>query len=153
MEGNKTYRHKDNPEEKRFHDNFIKDICHDNMMSAIVFEPKDGGLSPSRYLTEDEEKIVISTIQWLGSPVGQSFLREMGYVKKPEAPKKVMTDNDRQYVAKRCRRQRRGSYIGWGDLGESSQDNAIKKECQVLGFTLEDFYAADGKFLNKILRR
>jgi hypothetical protein len=153
MEGNKVYRHDQNPEEKRFHDNFIEDICHDNMMSAIVFEPKDGGLAPSEYLTEREEKIVISAIQWLGSPVGQSFLREMGYEKKPEEPKKVMTDNDRSYVAKRCKRQRRGSYVSWKELVESSQDIAIKKECQVLGFTLEDFYATDGKFINKILKR
>lgn len=152
MEGNKVYRHKQNPEEKRFHDEFIREHG-DRDMSAIVLEQNKTGTAPSRYLTPEEEKIVISAMQWLGSPVGQCFLRDMGYEKIPEEPKKVMTDNDRLYVAKRCKRQRRGSYITWKEVGESSQDNAIKKECQVLGFTLEDFYATDGKFINKILKR
>ena len=82
MEGNKVYRHNQNPEEKRLHDDFIEEHCHDDMMSLIVFEPKDGGMSPSEYLTEREEKIVISTIQWLGSPVGQNWLNRMGYSKE-----------------------------------------------------------------------
>ena len=83
MKGNKTYRHKQNPEEKRFHDEFI--MQHgDSDMSAIVLEPNDRGTAPSRYLTPEEESIVISAMQWLGSPLGQSFLRDMGYEKKPE---------------------------------------------------------------------
>jgi hypothetical protein len=153
MEGFKTYRHEQNPEEKRFHDNFIADICHDDMQSAIIFEPKDGGLAPSELLTPRENKIVISAMQWLGSPVGQSFLREMGYEKQPETPKVVMTDKDREYVAKRCKRQRRGMVINWREMSETSQDSAIKKECERLGFGLEDFYATDGKFINKITKR
>ena len=83
MKGNKTYRHKQNPEEKGFHNSFI---CQhgDRDMSAIVFEPNKSGTAPSEYLTPREESIVISTIQWLGSPVGQNFLRSMGYEKKSE---------------------------------------------------------------------
>ena len=153
LQGNKVYRHEQNPEEKRFHDECIKQHCHDDMMSAIVFEPNERGTTPSEYLDEKGTRILITAMQWLGSPVGQSFLREMGYEKAPEVPKKVMTDNDRSYVAKRWRRQRRGSFFGWSDIGESRQDNAIKKECKTLGFTLEDFYATDGKFLNRILKR
>lgn len=30
-----------------------------------------------KYLTEDEEKAVLSTIQWLGTPVGQAFLERV----------------------------------------------------------------------------
>jgi len=80
MKGNKTYRHKQNPEEKWFHDSFVSQHG-DRDMAAIVFEPNDRGTAPSEYLTPREESIVISTIQWLGSPVGQNFLREMGYEK------------------------------------------------------------------------
>ena len=54
MRGNKTYRHDSNPEEKLFHDEFIKQ--HGNKdMSMIVFPPKDNGLEPSIHLTETEE--------------------------------------------------------------------------------------------------
>jgi hypothetical protein len=153
MEGFKTYRHEQNPEEKRFHDNFIADICHDDMQSAIIFEPKDGGLAPSELLTPRENKIVISAMQWLGSPVGQSFLREMGYEKQPEVPKVVMTDKDRSYIAKRCRRQQRGSVWSWKELSKVRQNGYLNTECEALGFTLENFYATDGKFINKILKR
>ena len=62
MKGNKTYRHTNNPLEKKLHDSFIKEH-----------------LKPNRYLTDDEKRVAISTIQWLGSPVGQSFLMENGF--------------------------------------------------------------------------
>ncbi len=151
MKGNKVYRHKDNPEEKRFHDEAVK-MGRDDL-SAMVLEPKNGGMSPSRYLTEDEEKIVISAIQWLGSPVGQCFLRDMGYEKQPETPKKEMTDGDRRYVVKRCIQKQKKTVWTWKELREDQQDEVIKKECERLGFTLEEFYATDGKYLNKILKR
>jgi hypothetical protein len=81
MKGLKTYRHKSNSQEKEFHDKFIKQHA-DNDMSMIVFPPNGDGLSPSEYLSRREESIVITTIQWLGSPVGQGFLRECGFVKE-----------------------------------------------------------------------
>lgn len=34
-----------------------------------------GGIDRIRYLTEEEKKIVYSVIQWLGTPVGRSFLK------------------------------------------------------------------------------
>jgi len=79
MEGFKTYRHESNPKEKELHDKFIEQHGNGDM-SMIIFPPKNGGLSPTEYLTEREEKIVISTIQWLGSPVGQNFLRDCGFI-------------------------------------------------------------------------
>ena len=43
--------------------------------SSIVFGVKEGaGFYPNDYLTEREEKIVLATIQWLGTPVGQGFI-------------------------------------------------------------------------------
>jgi dipeptidyl aminopeptidase/acylaminoacyl peptidase len=78
MKGLKTYRHKDNPKEKELHDNFIKE--HGKNMSLITYPLNDHGVSPSKHLTEHEEQLVITTIQWLGSPVGQSFLERCGFV-------------------------------------------------------------------------
>jgi len=83
MEGYKKYRHKSNPVEKELHDKFIEKHG-DKDMSMIVFPPKENGIQPSEFLTEREEKIVISTIQWLGSPVGQGFLEECGFELKKE---------------------------------------------------------------------
>lgn len=84
MKANKTYRFKDNPKEKEFHDKFIKIFEHDlrakTTLSAIIFGwDNDRQEYPLRYLTEDEEDICLSLIQWLGSPVGQSFLMECGF--------------------------------------------------------------------------
>jgi len=91
MEGYKTYRHKDNPDEKTIHDKFVEHISYnEDVISQIAFAPDErtGGMKPSDYLNPREERIVISAIQWIGSPVGQSFLRECGFEKiKNEKPK------------------------------------------------------------------
>jgi hypothetical protein len=79
MQGNKTYRHADNPLEKQFHDAAVD--MGVSMLSNIVLPLNDRGTGPKRYLTPEEETIVINTLQWLGSPVGQSFLRENGFEK------------------------------------------------------------------------
>lgn len=76
----KQYRLSHNPMEQRFHDEFVFEHgCQD--MSMLVFPPNNNGMSPTEYLTEREEKIVMGTIQWLGSPVGSSFLQSLGYTK------------------------------------------------------------------------
>lgn len=47
----------------------------------IVFGQKpETGFEPNDYLNDRELKIVISVVQWLGTPVGKSFLREIGSV-------------------------------------------------------------------------
>lgn len=81
MKGFKTHRHEQNPKEKEFHDKFL--IEHDRKgyedMNLIVFGHGSRSLRPNDNLTDRERKIVLSTIQWLGSPVGQSFLNECGF--------------------------------------------------------------------------
>lgn len=32
---------------------------------------------PNHYLTRDEQKLVVTVIQWLGTPIGQSFIKEV----------------------------------------------------------------------------
>lgn len=55
---------------------FNKDYLGD--ASFIVFGQKEGhSFTPTDYLSEREEKIVLGLIQWLGTPVGQSFIREL----------------------------------------------------------------------------
>jgi hypothetical protein len=84
MKGTKQYRHKNNPKEQEFHDKFIEMFNRDNSarktLSAIVngwFDHRQH--QPEKWLSEKEETICINLIQWLGSPVGQGFLRDCGF--------------------------------------------------------------------------
>jgi hypothetical protein len=81
IEGYKTYRHKRNPKEKEFHDEFLKEFTNTDL---IVFGNNGFGSTPNGALTSRERRIVVSTVQWLGSPIGQSFLDRCGFVKKED---------------------------------------------------------------------
>ena len=80
LEGFKPNRFDDNPQEKKFHDEFIAEHNKNNHMDMIVFGHGQH-LEPKDYLSEREKKIVVSTIQWLGSAVGEGFLNKLGYEK------------------------------------------------------------------------
>ncbi len=80
MKGFKTHRHEHNTDEKLLHDTFINEHGSDTDMSLIVFGD-NGSMNPVNYLTNEEKQIVISTIQWLGSPVGKYFLSQCGFEK------------------------------------------------------------------------
>lgn len=87
MKSNKEYRFKNNPKEKEFHDKFKGLFEADEMglqtLSSIIFGWKnDTQTIPNDNLTERETDICLNLIQWLGSPVGQSFLNECGFVEK-----------------------------------------------------------------------
>lgn len=85
----REYRFDQNPLEKRIVREFLKDantspINSDNLGYfndvALTKEMKDS----SPYLNEREEMIILNTIQWLGSPVGRSFLEKCGFELKYE---------------------------------------------------------------------
>ena len=80
----KEYRFKDNPKEKEFHDKFIKMFGSTNsghkMLSSIIYGWKNNTQTiPFEWLNNQEEFVCINLIQWLGSPVGQSFLADCGF--------------------------------------------------------------------------
>jgi len=78
IKGNKTYRHEQNPDEKQLHDNFLEHIgCNYDTMDQIAFSPQSNGR-----LNDREKALMVTTIQWLGSPVGQCFLCDNGYIKQ-----------------------------------------------------------------------
>ncbi len=78
------HRLQQNPQEEKVLETFFKQFddigCH-NQMDLIIFGSKNdyGAATPKEYLTERDKKIVYSTIQWLGSPVGMNFLQNAGY--------------------------------------------------------------------------
>lgn len=79
MKTYKSYRHESNPKEKEIHDKFIEEFS-DKTLSGVIFGwANDSQTYPKEYLTEREEDICLSLIQWLGSPVGQGFLRDCGF--------------------------------------------------------------------------
>ena len=87
--GFKTYRHKENAREEALHDEFITQFSKKDM-DLIVFGQRKCKLSkkPVSMLTERERRIVVSTVQWMGSSSGQNFLRNLGYCDIDEyAPK------------------------------------------------------------------
>ena len=75
-EYSKKYRHESNPLEKKFHDKFIEQNENELDYSRIAFPTLDGSI-PISYVDEREMQIMINTIQWLGSPVGESFLKNL----------------------------------------------------------------------------
>ena len=87
MKTNKEYRFKSNPKEEILHDKFIEmfnsDAMADKTLSAIIFGwENDRQNYPKEYLTEREKDICLNLIQWLGSPVGQGFLEQCGFIDK-----------------------------------------------------------------------
>lgn len=73
-----THRFKDNPEEKRFADAWLDQNKHGNNLAHLLDQrPVHQGHPPT---PSDRDYVVAATvIQWLGSPVGQIFLRDLGY--------------------------------------------------------------------------
>jgi len=82
MKSFKKHRFENNPQEKVFVDEFIKQHSSSVDPDLIVFGHKNNSMSPKDYLSDREKDIVLSVIQWLGSPVGQGFLDSCGFIKK-----------------------------------------------------------------------
>lgn len=82
MKGFNTHRLLDNPLEMELHASFISEFIDNkhspNIIDKIIYGTNDMGYAKD-YLSDHEKRIVITTIQWLGSHVGQSFLEKNGF--------------------------------------------------------------------------
>lgn len=79
--GLSTYRFADNPEERRFAEAWQRTNDQGRTLDHLL-DPRKGEPFGSPPRAEDREREVAATIvQWLGSPVGQGFLRDLGYVR------------------------------------------------------------------------
>lgn len=82
IKGFNTHRHSDNPIELELHDSFNSEFIDNkyshNAIDKIIFGTNENG-NANDYLSDHEKRIVLSTIQWLGSHVGQSFLENNGF--------------------------------------------------------------------------
>lgn len=81
----KGHRLSENPQELKCLEVFRKNVGQysNNSMDYLVFGQKDNN-SPNDFLSEREKQIVYSTIQWLGTHVGECYLRDCGYELKKE---------------------------------------------------------------------
>lgn len=85
IQSNKMHRLDKNPQEKTFLEVFNdQHTKQNNDVDLIVFGHEENSFTPKDYLNDREKIIVVSTIQWLGSPVGQGFLNNCGFSSKSE---------------------------------------------------------------------
>lgn len=83
MKTNNSHRFKQNPLEEQICNHFIKEMEKYEQLDRIIFGSRDEAqVFPKDTLTDRERDICATLIQWLGSPVGQSFLRHNGFERK-----------------------------------------------------------------------
>jgi hypothetical protein len=81
--GYQQYRFKDNPEERRFSLAWHKQQAG-RTLAHLLSKPHHGFVPPDP--SDVDNHVAATVIQWLGSPVGQCFLRDLGYMKKRVVP-------------------------------------------------------------------
>lgn len=78
-----SHRFKQNPLEEQIYVSFIAEMYKRDSLDRIIFGCRDEAQSfPKDTLTDRERDICATLIQWLGSPVGQYFLRSNGFERK-----------------------------------------------------------------------
>jgi hypothetical protein len=70
-----------NPEEVAFAKKWNEQNQEKGILSYLL-DPQNRG--SSAHVSDRDRMVAATVIQWLGSPVGQNFLRELGYEKKEE---------------------------------------------------------------------
>jgi hypothetical protein len=77
IKGLQPHRFKDNPEEKRFADAWASTCRLGSTLAYLLHTGDQIGRPPE---PSDRDHVVAATVvQWLGSPVGQAWLRDLGY--------------------------------------------------------------------------
>ena len=78
-----AYRFKQNPEELRFALAWLKENSRENGTPLLAYLLNDGANQHRPEDPSERDQVTAATvIQWLGSPVGQGWLRDLGYEKK-----------------------------------------------------------------------
>lgn len=80
IEGHSAYRMNNsdsyNDLERAYFYSF-KELCRTGFDINYFGGMNDRGTEAKRYLTDEEKRIILTVIQWLGTPVGQTFLEEV----------------------------------------------------------------------------
>jgi hypothetical protein len=86
IKGLREYRFKDNPLEEKLAKQWAAWNADDErrrILAYLLDEQHDRGGAPPDP-TERDGVVAATIIQWLGSPVGQAFLKEAGFTHKGE---------------------------------------------------------------------
>lgn len=78
-ESPKANRFSREPEEQRFHTAW-RALCEAGD-GTFLQEMLNKGTVPAAPITQRDATVATLTIQWLGSPIGQTWLKELGYTK------------------------------------------------------------------------
>jgi hypothetical protein len=71
-----------NPEEQRFAEAWARENAeHSGHTLAYLLDPNSGTKGRPREPTDREHVVAATVVQWLGSPCGQGFLRDLGWEK------------------------------------------------------------------------
>lgn len=79
--GLKPYRFADNPLEKKFSDAWKRENDQGQMLEWLMGDGNSRGS-----VTERDEVVAATVIQWLGSPVGKHFLESAMGARMPNIP-------------------------------------------------------------------
>ena len=82
--GLSTYRLADNPEERRFAEAWQEHNDRGRTLDYLL-DPHKGERGNPPEAEEPDRVLAATIVQWLGSPVGQGFLRDLGFVKLDDA--------------------------------------------------------------------
>lgn len=74
--GKHLHRLKSNPEEQRFATAW-KSFCENGNLDYLL-----GNGGQATLVSDNDAEVAATIVQWLGSPVGQGFLENLGYTKK-----------------------------------------------------------------------
>lgn len=87
--GLNTHRFEQNPEERRFAEAW--DRFAENNLKYLLDPHVDGQVHVPE-CTLEEHTVAATVVQWLGSPVGETFLLELGYVRLEKAEVEQLLD-------------------------------------------------------------
>ena len=103
------YRFDDNPEERRFAEAW--DQCfgvwsamgnHVHVLDSLM-SPEGYPEARPKQATKRDHLVAATVVQWLGSPVGQCFLRDLGYNKVlSDPPPESMTQDMAPQSISKC---------------------------------------------------
>jgi hypothetical protein len=80
VKGVSTHRFRDNPEELRFAQAWDDQNKYGHHLAHLL-DTRSVHTGEPPPVSERDEVVAATVIQWLGSPVGQAFLRDLGYVR------------------------------------------------------------------------
>lgn len=125
-----THRFRDNEEEKNFADAWEDQNKHGNSLAYLLHCGDQQGKPPEPSARDYE--VAATVIQWLGSPVGQCFLRDLGYVKRGDNKKPPLILSELEQRVLECIKKGQDTFAQLSTLEAASNFRVVDKAIQRL---------------------